>query len=149
MLICDSSKWNTSDILKVINDGFTAIVNVSFLNNNFYILKNKIPIDRINIEFLKNPNIIVCCHNIESFYRLSGISSIHCFSYDFKDFTLTSNKFTVVNSKNIPLESYHSDSDYVKDLIVIIADNTNPRIPKNVYGIITNYTNQVERLNFI
>ena len=35
MLICDSSKWNTSDILKVINDGFTAIVNVSFLNNNF------------------------------------------------------------------------------------------------------------------
>ena len=54
MINCDYSQWNSSGITETINKGFTAVVNVKYMNNAFYLTKNNIPIDKVNIEFLKN-----------------------------------------------------------------------------------------------
>ena len=149
MIVCDSSKYTISDIIETINNGYTALINVIYLNNEFYILKNNIPLEKVNKDFLKNQKIIVCCCNLESFYRLNNINSIHCFSYDFNEFTSSSKKFTILHHKNIPLESFHLNDDFVKDLIVIVSDNAIPTLPKNIYGVITKYPHHFNRFNFV
>ena len=150
MINCDSSQWNTSGITESINNGFTAIVNLCYVNNNYYLVKNNIPIDKVNIEFLKNESIIVCCVDIQTYYRLYNKNNIHCYSNDFKEFTSTNKNYIITYSNKIPSECFHENNDFVKDLIVIIPDNVIANIPKKVYGIISNYPTQINnRYTFV
>lgn len=150
MINCDYSQWNSSGITETINKGFTAVVNVKYMNNAFYLTKNNIPIDKVNIEFLKNDSIIVCCLDIQTYYRLYSNKSIHCYSSDFKDFTSTNKNFIITYSNKIPSECFYDNNDFVKDLIVIIPDNTIANIPKKVYGIISNYPTEINtRFSFV
>lgn len=142
MIICDKSVFEKKDIVNTINNGFTAIVNVIYLNNIFYLVENKAPTERVDIEFLQNKFIIVCCYNIEAYYRLNLSNTVHCFPYNFNDFTTTNKRYTIAFLNNIPNECYDANNDFVKDLIVI-PDNANIEIPCNVHGIITKYPNQV------
>ena len=151
MIICDRTTCERADIIKTINNGFTTIVNVIYSDNSFYLVENKTPTEKVDIEFLQNAFIIVCCFNIEAFYRLNPLNTVHCFSYDFNDFTTTNKKYTITHLNKISSECYYANNDFIKDLILIIPDNViRADIPFNVHGIITNYPTQVnDRYNFV
>ena len=117
MIICDKSVFEKKDIINTINNGFTAIVNVIYSYNNFYLVENKVPTEKVDIEFLQNEFIIVCCYNIEALYRLNPLNNVHCFSYNFNDFTTTNKRYTIAYLNNIPNECYDANNDFVKDLI--------------------------------
>lgn len=83
------SMENKPDYVKIaLNSGFEVEVDVWYKDGKFYLGHDE-PQTKIMVSWLKNPKVWVHCKNLEAFFQLHSIDSIHSFWHQNDDVALT------------------------------------------------------------
>ena len=119
-------------IHKALWQGFDVEIDVWYIDDEFW-LGHDIPQYKIEENFLENPKLWCHAKNIDTLYKMSLNSLIHCFWHQEDDVTLTSRGY---------LWTYPG-KQLTKKSICVLPEFENKKskviLPKNVAGICSDF----------
>jgi hypothetical protein len=100
-----SDRENTvSYIEEALNAGYGVEIDVWLKNDNIY-LGHDAPDHLIDIDFLKNTNLLCHAKNMEALEMMLTINDIHCFWHQEDTYTLTSKGIPIVYPGKQPIRN--------------------------------------------
>jgi hypothetical protein len=118
---------NPDQVDKVLSMGFDCEIDVWYKNNNWYLGHDK-PIYKINEIFLENKKLWCHAKNLNALSLMLKNRNIHCFWHQKDDFTITSKGY---------IWTYPNKN--TTDNSVIVLKNKKSKLPKNLFGICTDF----------
>jgi len=126
---------NPEYILSCINDNFDCEIDFWLFNNKLYLGHDE-PQYQINLDFFNNKNLwIHCKNNLSLDFCLKN--NLRCFFHNNDDYTITNKGYIWA----YPGKEFNSNL-----CISVLPEKNNFFIPKNIYGVCSDYIIKIKEI---